>query len=414
MITAQPAKPSRRRWYLDAAIGLLLAIQPNVLLTGCQSNAASGPTDGGSGSTGGAGGSGGPGSGGAGPGAGGNTMGTGGGAGGAATSGSGGAGAPDGAAADAGDSAAGSDSGSPGLVPPIMRADLDVLEFGSLMFKVRPSLGARITSFQLQGDELLTDATENPQYFGSTLWPSPADDWVVNMFAAPAIIDNQPYTTMVGADDVITATSAAYTTPKNNKKFSVTKVFRADPAKQTVTIDYKITNLGAAPYQLGHWEVTRVFPGGLTFFPTGTMSRVDFSNAGEPQAMQLQQAQGYTWYDNKTHVAGKGTSKSGSETEGGFIAHVAPHPNGDLLFVKAFKPIVPPSMPPPGHYDVELFCNDPPTYIELEEHSSYETIMPGATYTATVRWYLRRLPVGTDRSVGSASLIAAVKDLLAN
>ena len=30
-----------------------------------------------------------------------------------------------------------------------------------------------------------------------------------------------------------------------------------------------------------------------------------------------------------------------------------------------------------------------------------------ATYTRTVTWYLRRLPMGTDRSVGSAALIAA-------
>jgi hypothetical protein len=139
---------------------------------------------------------------------------------------------------------------------------------------------------------------------------------------------------------------------------------------------------------------------------------VDFANAGVPQVMQLKQAAGYTWYDNKTHMTGKGASKSGSETTGGFIAHVAPHPGGDLLFVKAFKAIVPPSLAPPGHYDVELFCNDPPTYIELEDHSSYDMIMPGATYTATVRWYLRRLPKGTDISVGSTALIAAVKDLL--
>ncbi|HEX3697825.1 MAG TPA: DUF4380 domain-containing protein [Polyangia bacterium] len=358
------------------------------------------------------------------------TGGTSGGSGGAPGSGGAGGSALDAATGDAADSSLPQDTAStdaPGdassdgdgggaltLTLPIQRGDLDVFEFGSLMFKMQPSLGARITSFQLDGDELLTGPTENPMYFGSTLWPSPADDWVLNMFAAPAIIDNQPYTTTVGADGVITSTSAAYTTPKNNKKLSVAKIFHADTTKQSITIDYTITNLGTTPYQIGHWEVTRVFPGGLTFFPTGTMSQVDFSNAGEPQVMKLQLAQGYTWYDNKTHMAGKGSAKSGSETEGGFIAHVAPNPKGDLLFVKTFKPIVPPSMPPPGHFDVEMFCNDPPTYIELEEHSAYETVMPGATYTATVHWYLHRLPIGTDRSVGSAALIAAVKQLLGN
>jgi hypothetical protein len=39
--------------------------------------------------------------------------------------------------------------------------------------------------------------------------------------------------------------------------------------------------------------------------------------------------------------------------------------------------------------------------------------MPGATYTQTSRWFLRRLPLGVDRSVGSAALIAAVKEIVA-
>jgi hypothetical protein len=50
-----------------------------------------------------------------------------------------------------------------------------------------------------------------------------------------------------------------------------------------------------------------------------------------------------------------------------------------------------------------------PTYAELEEHSAYTSIAPGTTYTQTVHWYLRRLPVGTDRSIGSAALLAATK-----
>jgi hypothetical protein len=150
-----------------------------------------------------------------------------------------------------------------------------------------------------------------------------------------------------------------------------------------------------------------VFTGGLTFFSTPpTPPKIDFLK----QPMQLQSAQGYTWYDNKTQMAGKGEAKSGSQSAGGFIPHVAPHANGELLFVKAFNPIVPPDQPPTGHMAVELYCNDPPTYVELEEHSAFKTIMPGATYTHTVRWYVRRLPPGTDRSIGSAALIAAVKN----
>jgi hypothetical protein len=322
---------------------------------------------------------------------------------------------PDGALADAGDGPAGNagDAAGPaGLKLPVTRGDLQVLEFGSLIFTVRPSLGARVTSFQFEGDELLTGVTQHPQFFGSTLWTSPADDWVTGgpVFTVPTIVDRDPYQSAVSADGVITASNGSYTTPRGGgKTFSLTKVFRADVANQAIVIDYTITNRGTAPFQLSHWEVTRVFPGGLTFFPSGTGNKVDFLL----QPMILTQAQGYTWYDNTTHIAMAGESKAGVETTGGFIAHVVPNPKGDLLFIKAFKDVAP-TAAPPGHWEVELYCNDPHTYVELEDHSAYDQIAPGATYTQTVRWYLRRLPVGTDRRPGSAALIAAVRATLGN
>jgi Domain of unknown function (DUF4380) len=293
-----------------------------------------------------------------------------------------------------------------GLTMPIVRGDLDVLEFGPMSFAVNPGKGARITSFKLDGDEMLADATAHPQYWGSTLWTSPASDWVVpGTFVPPAVVDSDPYMTTVSADGVITATSAPSTA--NGKRFVVAKVFHADLAKRTIVIDYKITNMGTATFKLSHWEVTRVLPGGLLFYPTGTTQKLDFLK----QVVQVKQAQGYTWYDNTSHVNGMGESKAGADSPGGFVAEVAPHANGDLLFVKAFKS-VPLAAAPPGHYPVEFYCNDPHTYVEIEDHSAYADIAPGATYTQTVTWYLRRLPAGTDRSVGSSALIAAVMTAL--
>jgi hypothetical protein len=317
--------------------------------------------------------------------------------------------APDGGPADAQDATEGGADGAAGaaggLTLPVHRGELYVLEFGALVFSVAPAIGARIVSVKLDGDELLTDATANPRFYGSTLWTSPASDWVIGAFDPPSVVDRDPYTTTVSADGVITASNVPSTV--NGKRFTITKVFRADLANQAIIIDYKITNNGAAAFRLSHWEVTRVFPDGLTFFPTGSSSKVDFL----PQTMQLTQAQGYTWYDNTTHVASKGESKAGAETLGGFIAHDAPHAKGDILFLKVFKDVAP-TAAPPGHFEVELFSSDAHTYVELEDHSSYDLIAPGQTYTQTVRWYVRRLPIGTDRKVGSAALLAAVKNAL--
>jgi hypothetical protein len=308
----------------------------------------------------------------------------------------------DAAAAD-GDSAA-----AAMLTMPVQRGGLDVLEFGPLSFSVNPMIGARIVSFKLDGDELLTDPTANAMYYGSTLWTSPASDFVTTGFSPPVVIDSDPYTTKVSADGVITATSAPYTT-MSGKKFTVTKVFTADIANQAIVIDYTITNTGTTTFQISHWEVTRVFPDGLTFFPAGTTVKPNIL----AQPMSLQQAGGYTWYDNKTHIAMKGESKGASDSQGGYIAQISPHPKGDLLFIKAFKAIAPSMTPPaPDNFEIEIFCNSPHTYVELEEYSAYTSIAPGMGYTQTVHWYLRRLPVGTDNSVGSAMLIAAEKAVL--
>ena len=295
------------------------------------------------------------------------------------------------------------------LTMPIVRGDLDVLEMGPLSFAVNPSKGARIVSFKLDGDELLTDTTPHPQYYGSTLWTGPATDWVPNNgFSPPAVVDSDPYVTTVGADNVITATSASSTTMNTGKKFVVTKTFRADLAKNAIVIEYGLKNTGNAPFKLSHWEVTRVFPNGLMFFPTGAMTKLDYIPA---QPAKVTMAAGYTWYDNTTHMMGQGESKGGADSPGGFIAQVAPHAKGDLLFVKAFK-AVPLAGSPTGELPVEFYCNDPHTYVELEEYSSYDDIAVGATYTQTVTWYLRRLPMGTDRTIGSAALIAAAQATL--
>jgi len=54
------------------------------------------------------------------------------------------------------------------------------------------------------------------------------------------------------------------------KQVAVTKKFTADLATRSIVIDYTMTNKGMSTFQLGHWEVTRVPPDGLTFYPAGT------------------------------------------------------------------------------------------------------------------------------------------------
>jgi len=397
------------RTALAAALGLLAACSGSTGRSGTAGTAgASAGAGGGSqgGSSGGAAGVGGAGTGAAGQiaGAAGTTGAAG--SGGASMAGADG-GAPDGSAGSGG-ADGGSDAGAASLTLPVMRAGgLYVLEMGGLSFTVNPTVGARVISFKLDGDELLTDATANAMFWGSTLWTSPASDWVMGAFAAPAVVDRDPYTATVSADNVITATSSVSTTTNNTppKRFTITKVFHADLANNAIVIDYKITNMATAAFNLSHWEVTRVFPNGLTFFPTGALTKLDYL----AQPAKVTQALGYTWYDNSKHIMGT-ESKAGTDSQGGFIAHVAPHTNGDLLFIKAFKAVTQ-AQGPPGENPIEWYCNAPHTYVELEDHSPYDSIAVGATSTRTVTWYLRRLPAG-DHTAGSQTLITAVQSVL--
>jgi hypothetical protein len=405
------------RTALAAALGLLAACSGSTGKSGTAGTAgASASAGAGGGSQGGSSGSA-AGVGGAGTGAAGQIAGAAGttgaaGSGGTSTAGSGGTStAGSGGTSTAGAAgSAGADGGAATLTLPVMRSGgLYVLEMGGLSFTVNPMVGARIISFKLDGDELLTDATANAMFWGSTLWTSPASDWVMGAFAAPPIVDSDPYTATVSADNVITATSAVSMTTNNTppKRFIITKVFHADLVNRAIVIDYKITNMATAAFNLSHWEVTRVFPNGLTFFPTGTPANTKLDYLAQPA--QVTQALGYTWYDNSMHTMGT-ESKAGTDSQGGFIAHVAPHADGDLLFIKAFNAVTQ-AEGPPGENPIEWYCNAPHTYVELEDHSPYDSIPMGATSTRTVTWYLRRLPAG-DHTAGSATLIAAVQSAL--
>jgi hypothetical protein len=310
-------------------------------------------------------------------------------AGSAGTSGSrnGGAGGAS-AVADAGDE--GRSAG--GLVQPIQRGDLDVLEFGNTMFTVDGTQGARITAFTMDGTNILTGPNVNAKFWGSTFWTAPESDWVPPNVVAN--IDTAPYTMSVGGDSTITA--QGLTANVAGKMVAVTKHFAADLATGSVTIEYSLINKGTAPFQLGHWEVTRVPPAGLTFYPAGT-------GMAAYGPIQLEKVGGYYWFDHTKLPMGQ-IAKAAGDDVGSWVAHVMADPAGDLVLIKSF-PDIPPNTAPPGHNEIEIFSAADKSYVEIEAHNRYLTFMPGQSVPWQVRWYLRRLPAGTMRTVGNQALI---------
>ena len=138
-----------------------------------------------------------------------------------------------------------------------------VYQFGNVYFEITPGTGARITADRYAGKDLLTSSSVNPTNYGSTFWPSPQSTW---NWPPLAEIDTSAYSGTINGPELALASSV---TTNANVKISVTKTFSADAAKEAIQVVYTIKNEDTKAQQVAPWEISRVFPSGLTFYPTG-------------------------------------------------------------------------------------------------------------------------------------------------
>jgi hypothetical protein len=283
---------------------------------------------------------------------------------------------------------------------PVMRGGLYVLEFGNTKFVVDPTKGARITEFSLDGTNILTGPTANPMYWGSTLWSAPEGEWLPGGLI-PAF-DTGTFTMSVAADSSFSGVGPTGMVANNTKQLAVTKKFAADLTKGgSIAIEYSITNKGTNMFTIGHWEVTRVPPDGLTFFPAGTGNPIV---AGPIGTCCITSMSGYIWSDHAKYPMGSAYGKYSTDASGGWVAHVVTDPAGDILLIKAFKDI-PVGTAGAGHGEVEIYFDPMRKYVEVEDHHEQAMFAAGATIPWPVRWYLRRLPPSVTRAAGSQTLI---------
>ncbi len=325
-------------------------------------------------------------------------SGSGAGASGSGTGSTGGSGAASGSGATTG----AADGGAAGLILPVARGNLDVYQFGNTNFTVDGTQGARITQFSMDGTNVLTGSTINAQFWGGTFWTAPQGDWWTGMVPPNyAPIDYGPYVMTVGADSSISAVGAPATFAMPAKMVAVTKTFSFDPSTSAVLITYSMTNKGTASVKIGHWELARVFPGGLTFYPAAAAApMVAFGT------ITLQKIGAYEWFDETTFPKAGAAAKSVGDAAmgGGWIAHVIPDPAGPLVLIRTF-PDIPVGSAGAGDGAVEIFVQADNTYEEIETHNQLVTIAAGQSAPWQVRWMLRRLPVGTAITAGNQALV---------
>jgi hypothetical protein len=271
---------------------------------------------------------------------------------------------------------------------PVLRSGKYVIELADLAFEVDPAVGGRVTSFALGGKNVLTGADVDSSNWGSTFWPSPQARW--DWPPVPEL-DSQMYTASVEADTLILVSQ-----PGVRAKVRVTKRFRALPAVTALELTYSLQNTDSAPAAWAPWEISRVAPGGLTFFPVG--------KAAVTTALPVMTQNGTTWYRHDPASVGSGQKFSG-DGSGGFIAHVA----GRTLFLKQFLDVTPEQQAPAPEAEIELYAAQ--GYVEIEPQGPYTMLMPDQSVTWTVRWYLRALPDDITVELGNAQLLQFAQKL---
>ena len=341
----------------------------------------------------------------------GGTPGIGGTGGGTSSGGSGGAPGGGGAGGSTG-ATAGSGGGDSGLVEPIERGGKYVLEFGTTFFEVDPQVGGRVTQYSLDGANILAgeSITQNATNWGSTFWPAPQREWDPTTGGDqddwPPIdwIDSGAYTGALEGETIV-LTSAAPPSSTSLAKLSLVKRYSADVTAGAIDIEFILTNEAAVAASWAPWQVSRVAPDGLSFFPTGT-SVVD-------DTLATMDIDGITWFQhdsNETYQPAPGHSHV-ADVGDPWVAHT----DGNLVFVKTF-PSITPAQFAPGIGEVKLYAaatsSGEDGYEEVEILGPYTPLDPGASLTWSVRWYLRPLPDGASATAGNVELSSFVQDLV--
>jgi hypothetical protein len=269
-----------------------------------------------------------------------------------------------------------------------------VLAWDDVRVEIDAAAGARVTALRLGGRNLLSEPSADAGNYGSTFWPSPQSAW-----GWPPLpeIDHGPYRAEIepGAIVMRGAVSPAL-------GVAVDKRFAADAGRGALILDFAIHNRGDAPTRLAPWQITRVPPGGLSLFPTGT----GVDPRCPPSNLAVREALGVTWYAFDA-AAVTDHQKLFADGREGWLAHV----DGDALLVKTFA-VVPRPAQAPGEAQIEIYATPAHTYVEIEAQGAYETIAPGAVLSWRVVWLVRRLPPEVPRAVGSAPLLDFIRGLV--
>lgn len=282
-------------------------------------------------------------------------------------------------------------------VPPQLTGSTYVFTFpnNGPRMEVDPAPGGRIVSLKLGTPEFLyLNRANNNLLWGSVFWTAPQSDW---NWPPPAAHNLNAYTGGPKGNVLVLAGGV-----DNVSKFSMVKNYSGESADTSITITYIIKNGGTAAKSAAPWAITRVLPGGLTFWGKGP------GPMRGNHATLVKEQGGWVWFD---HAAGSGVSGSIPKLFGdgtGWLAHV--NAGGQLLLM--VFPDITQAQAAPQEAEIEIYTEPSQALMEIEHLGAYASIPAGDSLSYTIRWYLRQLPEGAQKAVGNAGLTAYVQSLL--
>lgn len=228
--------------------------------------------------------------------------------------------------------------------------------------------------------------------WGSTFWPSPQRSWT---WPPVPELDSEPYSVSAEGGGVAFTSQAG-----ERARVSVKKRVLPTALPGTVDVEYTLVNHDSEPATWAPWEITRVLPEGLTFFPSGE-THVD-------TALPVEQRDGISWYQHvPARITGAGQRFSG-DGHGGWLAHAA----GRTLLLKQWSDVPVAEQAPAPEAEIALYAA--PGYVELEAQGVYTRLLPEQSIVWTVRWSSHEIPDGVSVEVGSAALLELAQRMAAN
>jgi hypothetical protein len=175
------------------------------------------------------------------------------------------------------------------------------------------------------------------------------------------------------------------------------KRYRLDTARRAIEVTYTFVNATAEPLHLAASEVHRLASaGGLTFFP------------GEARLMpgatlKLNVWQPLVWFSHDQNREPK-TVEALIPSAEGWLATV----REGVLLVKTFGDVNKSTIVARSAYDSETKQRP---WVEVGAQTAFE-LLPGASATWNVRWFLRKLPASVVTKSGNPELVGFVRGVI--